>query len=107
MQISNTQFFIYLLVMAGTTYLVRALPFALIRKKIKNKYICSFLHYIPYTVLTVMTIPAVFLGANSIVATAVGMFVATLVAILSQNLLATAIAASLGVYISQFIISLL
>ena len=48
---NNTEFFIYLLIMSGSTYLIRAVPFALMRKKIKNPFINSFLHYIPYTVL--------------------------------------------------------
>ena len=53
-------FWIYLLVMAGVTYLVRAVPFVLIRRKIKNRFLISFLYYIPYTVLAAMTFPASF-----------------------------------------------
>ena len=41
---NNTEFFIYLLIMSGSTYLIRAVPFALMRKKIKNPFIYSFLH---------------------------------------------------------------
>ena len=55
---NNTQYFIYLLIMAGSTYLIRAVPFSLLTKKIENKYIKSFLYYIPYAVLSAMTIPA-------------------------------------------------
>ncbi|MBP3204889.1 MAG: AzlD domain-containing protein, partial [Lachnospiraceae bacterium] len=51
----NNTFIPYLLLMAGTTYLVRALPFAAIRRKIENRFIRSFLYYIPYAVLTAMT----------------------------------------------------
>ena len=54
------KFLLYLLVMAGVTYLVRMIPMVLIKEKIKNKFILSFLHYIPYTVLSVMTVPACF-----------------------------------------------
>ena len=53
------EFFIYLLIMAGSTYLIRAIPFALIRKKIKNPFIKSFLYYVPYVTLAVMTFPAI------------------------------------------------
>ena len=45
------EYFIYLLIIVGTTYLIRAIPFVAITKKIKNKYVTSFLYYIPYTVL--------------------------------------------------------
>ena len=53
-------FFVYILVMAGITYLIRMLPMVLIKKKITNRFVLSFLHYIPYTVLSVMTVPAIF-----------------------------------------------
>ena len=49
----------YLLVMAGVTYLIRDLPLVLVRKKIKNRFLQSFLYYIPYTVLSAMTFPAI------------------------------------------------
>ena len=52
---NNVIYFKYLFVMAVVTYLIRALPFALFTKQINNKYIKSFLAYIPYSVLTAMT----------------------------------------------------
>ena len=45
--------------MAGTTFLIRALPLTLIRRDIKNKTIRSFLYYVPYVTLAVMTFPAI------------------------------------------------
>lgn len=50
----------YIAVMAGVTYLVRMLPLTLFRKKLNNRFLRSFLFYVPYAVLTVMTVPAVF-----------------------------------------------
>lgn len=50
---------IYILIMAGVTYLIRVLPLTLIRKPIKNKSIRSFLYYIPYVTIAVMTFPAI------------------------------------------------
>ena len=44
---NNPQFWIYLLIMAGSTYLIRAVPFAAVRRKITNRFIRSFLYYIP------------------------------------------------------------
>ncbi|MBS7359107.1 MAG: AzlD domain-containing protein, partial [Oscillospiraceae bacterium] len=55
----NSKFLVYLLAMAGVTYLVRMIPLVAIKEKIKNKFILSFLHYIPYTVLSAMTVPAI------------------------------------------------
>ena len=48
---------IYILVMAFTTYLIRVLPLTLIRREIKNKFLRSFLQYVPYVTLSVMTVP--------------------------------------------------
>jgi branched-subunit amino acid transport protein len=50
---------IYIAVMAAFTYLVRFLPIALIRGKINNPFIQSFLYYVPYVTLSVMTFPAI------------------------------------------------
>ena len=50
---------IYIAVMAGVTYLIRVLPLTLIRKEIKNQTIRSFLFYVPYVTLAVMTFPAI------------------------------------------------
>ena len=79
-------------VMAGLTYLLRALPFALIRRKIRSRFVRSFLYYVPYAVLTAMTIPAIFTAASDPVC-AVGGFIAALVcAFLRPSLLAVACA---------------
>ena len=55
----NNRIYLYILVMAGVTYLIRVLPLTLIRKEIKNTYIRSFLYYVPYVTLSVMTFPAI------------------------------------------------
>ena len=47
----NSIFFIYLLILAGTTYLIRVIPFTAIKEKINNRFVRSFLYYIPYAVL--------------------------------------------------------
>lgn len=56
---------IYLLVMAGVTYLIRVLPLTLIRREIKNVTIRSFLFYVPYVTLAVMTFPAILSATQS------------------------------------------
>ena len=55
----ETNTWIYILVMAAVTYGIRALPLTLIRKEIKNTAIRSFLYYVPYVTLAVMTFPAI------------------------------------------------
>ena len=57
MLLHNT--YIYILIMAAVTYLIRTLPLTLIRKEIKNTTIKSFLYYVPYVTLAVMTFPAI------------------------------------------------
>ena len=51
--------YLYIFVMAVTTYLIRVLPMTLFRKPIRSRFVRSFLHYVPYTCLTAMTFPAI------------------------------------------------
>lgn len=68
-------FWIYLVILAGSTYLLRALPFALIREKVKNRYLQSFLHYIPYTVLAAMTLPGALYATGNVASALAGLAV--------------------------------
>ena len=101
------EYWIYLLILSGSTYLIRAVPFALVEKKIENRFIRSFLHYIPYAVLTAMTVPAVFFAAGNVVAAAVGFILAVLTAIWGKGLTTVAIVACAGVYVTDLIMMLL
>lgn len=58
--------YIYIFVMAAVTYLIRMLPLTLIRKEIKNTTIRSFLYYVPYVTLAVMTFPAILSETGSL-----------------------------------------
>ncbi len=102
--ISNTQFFTYLLIMSVATYLLRAIPFFAFSKKIKNRFVQSFLHYIPYTVLTVMTIPSALFVSSSVIAAAIGLLAGVLVAIRFKNLLLTALTSCVCVYVIETIL---
>lgn len=99
----NKEFFIYLLILAGSTYLIRAIPFAAVRKKIKNTYIQSFLTYIPYAVLTAMTIPAVLTATDSVISAAVGLFVAIIFALWKKSLTTVAVAACAAVFLTELL----
>ena len=90
--------------MAGVTYLVRAIPLILIKKKIENKFILSFLHYMPYAVLTVMTVPAVFYATENVISAAAGVIVALILAYFKRGLLTVAVGASGAVLIAELII---
>lgn len=101
------QYWIYLLLMAGSTYLIRAVPFALVEKKITNRFVRSFLYYIPYAVLTAMTFPAVLFAAGNVAAAAVGFGVAILFALKGKGLTTVAVAACAAVYIIDWITSVM
>ena len=101
----NSKFFVYLLILAGSTYLLRAIPFVLFREKIKNVYIRSFLHYIPYTVLVAMTVPAVFFATGSVVSAAVGFAVAIALALWHKDLITVALASCASVFVLETVLS--
>lgn len=63
----------YLLVMSGVTYLIRAVPFVLVKRRIQNRFLFAFLYYVPYTVLAAMTFPAILYATNSIWSAAAGL----------------------------------
>ena len=93
----------YILVMAGVTYLIRAIPFTLFRRKIKSRFLRSFFHYIPYAVLTAMTIPAIFYSTNGPATATAGTLVAAVLAYLRQPLIVVALAASAAALGAGFI----
>lgn len=88
--IEFAEFIPYLIVMAGVTYLVRMLPLVLVRKKFENRFVISFLYYVPYAVLGVMTVPAVFYSTNSILSASVGFVAALVMAYLDKSLITVA-----------------
>jgi len=94
---------IYILVMAGVTYLIRMIPFTLFRRKIKSQFFRNFLYYIPYAVLSAMTIPAIFYSTGSISTAVVGTIVAVVLAYMKKPLIVVAIAASAAALLTGFI----
>lgn len=67
------RFALYLLVMSATTYLIRALPFVIFRKKIQNQFILSVLYYAPYAVLSAMTFPGILYATGSFLSAGIGL----------------------------------
>ena len=99
-------FYLYLLAMGGTTYLIRMIPLILVKKKIENRFLVSFLHYIPASVLTIMTIPSIFY-ATSFVPAVIGFLLAVILAYIGKSLVTVAASASLGVIVTELIIKYL
>ena len=97
------KFLPYLVVMAGVTYLVRAIPFTLFRKKIKNKFLNSFLYYTPYAVLAAMTFPAILYATDNIVSAIFGLAIAIILAFFGKGLLTVACGACLSVFVAELI----
>ena len=100
----HDHFWIYLLVTAGVTYLVRMLPLVLMRRKITNRFVLSFLHYIPYAVLSVMTIPAIFFATGQVLPAAVGFVVAVALAWRGGSLVQVAAASCGAVLLCELIL---
>lgn len=90
--------------MALTTFLIRALPMFLIRKPITNKFINSFLYYVPYITLSVMTFPAIVEATNTLLAGYIALVVGIVAAIKNANLITVASLCCLTVLIIEFMI---
>ena len=99
-------FFVYLAIMAGVTYLVRMIPLVLFKRKITNRFLRSFLYYVPYTVLSAMTFPAIIFSTGSIVSASVGAAVALVLAYFGRSLLTVAASSAASVFLAELIISL-
>ena len=97
--------YIYILTMAIVTYLIRAIPLTVFTKKIKNKFILSFLYYVPYTCLTVMTIPSIFSSTSSLLSAVAGFLVAVILGYFKKGLVTVAVSATITVFIVETIIN--
>ena len=96
--------YIYILVMAAVTYLIRMLPLALSRKEITSPFIRSFLYYVPYACLAAMTFPAILFATDSVISAAVGFIVALIAAYKEKSLLTVALFACAAVFIVERIL---
>ena len=97
---------VYIAVMAVTTYLIRAIPFAAVRGKIKSRFLNSVLYYIPYAVLSAMTFPAIFFSTGNVVTSAVGTVIALVTAFFNLPTIVVAISGALGAFVCALIMGL-
>ncbi|MBE7718727.1 AzlD domain-containing protein [Lacrimispora indolis] len=97
----NNRIYLYILVMAAVTYLIRVLPLTLIRQEIKIPFIRSFLYYVPYVTLSVMTFPAILIATKNIWSGAGALLTAAILAYKEKSLFQVSIAACLVVFILE------
>ncbi len=99
--------YVYIFVMAAVTYLIRLIPLTLIRRQIQNRFLKSFLYYVPYACLMAMTFPAVFYAADHLLAAVAGVAAAAFLALRNKGLVTVAAAASVTVFAVSWAMELL
>ncbi len=96
--------YIYIFGMALVTYLIRVLPLTLIRKEIKNRVLRSFLYYVPYVTLAVMTFPAILSATQTPISAVAALVVAILLAYFGKGLFTVAVLSSVTVFLLELFI---
>jgi branched-subunit amino acid transport protein len=92
--------------MALVTYIIRSAPLVLVRKKIENVFINSFLYYVPYACLTALTIPSIFYTTDSFISSACGLIVAVILGLRKKSLIVTASLACVTVFVVSWLVNL-
>ena len=100
----NHSIFVYILIAAAVSLVIRALPTTLLRRRIDNGFIRSFLYYVPYVTLSVMTFPAITEATKNPAAGYAALIVGIVVAWFRKNLFETAIACCVMVLIIEFLL---
>lgn len=95
--------YIYIAIMALTIFMIRVLPLTLIRKKTKNKILRSFLFYVPYVTLAVMTFPAIIYATSNIWSGIAALTAGIILAYNGVSLLGVAVSSCAVVFVVEFI----
>ena len=95
------------LIMAGVTYLVRMIPLVFMKRRIQNRWIQSFLQYVPYAVLAAMTFPEVLYSTANLIAALLGLAAALLLAYRGKGLLTVALGSTAVVFLAEQLMRLL
>ena len=106
MTISMPYFFAAVAIMALVTYLPRMLPLVIFKHKIENRYIRSFLSYVPYAVLAAMTFPGIFSSTASLFSAIAGLITALVLAYFNRGLLVVALSATAAVFVTEMLLNL-
>lgn len=99
--------YLYIAVMALTTYLIRMLPLTIFRKPIRSRFLRSFLHYVPYCCLTAMTFPAILSSTATLISGAAALIVAVVLAYRGKSLIVVSVASSLAVLAAEWLLRIL
>jgi len=99
--------YIYIFAMALITYLIRVLPLTLIRKEIKNKTLRSFLYYVPYVTLAVMTFPAILDSTLMIESGVAALITALVMAWYGQSLFKVAVGSCVVVFVVETVLTMI
>lgn len=94
----------HIFLMAAVTYLIRVIPFTVFRKKIRSRFVLSFLHYVPFAVLSAMTIPAIFYATGNPITALAGTAVALVLAYGELPLVIVALSATAAALLTGFIV---
>lgn len=97
-------FFVSAMVMMAVAYAVRAVPFTLFRRKVRNRFMRSFLYYIPYAVLTAMTVPAALYATSSLAVSSCGLGIAAILAYRGRGLVVVSLAACAGAFVMMLLL---
>ncbi len=98
----NHSIFIYILIAALVSLVIRAVPTTVMRRQITNRFIRSFLFYVPYVTLAIMTFPAITEATKNPTAGYAALICGTVVAWFKKNLFLTAIVCCLTVLVTEF-----
>ncbi|MBR4360324.1 MAG: AzlD domain-containing protein [Clostridia bacterium] len=96
--------YVYILIMAAVTYLIRVLPLTLVRRRITSPFIRSFLYYVPYVTLTVMTFPAILSATDSPWSAVAGFVTAMVMSFRGKGLILTSIVSCAVVFLTELIL---
>ena len=99
--------YVYVAVMAVTTYLIRAIPLTLMKKPIRSRFLRSFLHYVPTACLTAMTFPAILYATDHVVSGAAGLAVGVLLALKNKSLIIVSVASCAVTFVVEQLVCLL
>ena len=96
--------YLYIAVMAAVSYTIRVLPLTLIRKPIRNRFLQSFLYYVPYVTLAVMTCPAIIHATQTPISGAVALIVGAAAAWLGAGLFPVSVLSCVLVFVIELFV---
>ena len=96
--------YLYIFIMAAVTFAVRVLPMTLIRRQIKSRFLRSFLYYVPYVTLSVMTFPAIINATQSPISGILALAAGIIAAWLGAGLFPVALTCCSVVFVAELIL---